>query len=113
MFTLYTKPVPLNQKFFISRGRNILSSKYRDAKHALAQETRLKWIVEPHRGIVEMVVRFYFGDKRKRDVDAYVKILLDSMQGIVYEDDNQVHILHLFKHYDKDNPRTEVEITSN
>jgi crossover junction endodeoxyribonuclease RusA len=107
---LYTKPIPINQKFFIHNGRNILSNKYRDTKYALALETRSKWQTEALQGTIEMAIHLYFGDKRKRDIDCYLKILLDALTGIVYEDDSQINILHVFKHLDKDNPRTEIDI---
>jgi len=110
MIVLYTKPVPINQKFGIFRGRNILSSKYRDAKLALAQETRLKWTKAPLSGIVELHIDLFYGDKRKRDIDAPLKILLDAMSEIVYEDDSQVTKLTVQKFYDKENPRTEIEV---
>lgn len=110
MITLYTKPIPINQKFFIVRGRNILSKKYRDTKTALALETRSQWNFEPLEGMLACTLHLYFGDKRKRDVDAYIKILLDSMEGICYENDNQINELHVYRNYDKQNPRTEVEL---
>lgn len=108
--TLYTKPIPVNQKFFIVKGRNILSKKYRDTKYALALETRSQAKFEPYRGNLAMNVMMYFGDNRKRDIDAYLKILLDSMEGIVYENDNQIVELHCFKEVDIKNPRTVIQI---
>ena len=53
---------------------------------------------------------FYYGDKRKRDIDAYLKILLDAMSGIVYADDSQINEMHLFKEVDVENPRTIIQI---
>ena len=35
-------------------------------------------------------VNLYFKDKRRRDVDNYNKILLDSMEGLIYDDDKQI-----------------------
>ena len=107
---LRTKPIPLNQKFFISRGRNILSKKYRETKEALALETKSQWKGAPLKAKLTVNIVLYFGDKRHRDIDAYLKILLDSMEGIVYEDDEQIVELHVFKEYSKADPRTEVGI---
>ena len=108
MIVLHTKPVPINQKFFICRGRNILSSKYRDAKLALSYEVMANWKKPMLTDSVEIILDQYFGDKRKRDIDAYLKMLLDSMSGIVYEDDSQIVKLTVQKLYDKENPRTEI-----
>lgn len=108
--TLYTKPVPLNQKYFVRNGRNILSTKYRGAKGDLQLEITAQANFEPLSRTVAVNIIQYFGDKRKRDVDAYIKILLDSMEGIIYENDNQINELHVFKEYDKENPRIEIQI---
>jgi len=110
--TLYTKPVPLNAKFFICRGRNILSKRYREAKAALQLETSSQWHTEPLSTPVVVNINQYFGDKRKRDIDGAIKIILDAMEGIVYNNDNQIVEMHVTKSYDKENPRTEIEVTS-
>lgn len=59
---------------------------------------------------LEIEIKLYFGDKRKRDIDNYNKLVLDAMTGIVYGDDKQITVLHLYKDYDKNNPRVEVGI---
>ena len=40
---------------------------------------------------------FEIKGKQKHDLDNYIKIVLDSLTRIVYEDDQQVIELHLFK----------------
>lgn len=94
----------------ICNGHQTSSNKWRDTKDELAWEIRSQWHVEPHSGLLAVTIRQYFGDKRKRDVDAYIKIILDAMEGIVYENDNQVVRLVAEKFYDKDRPRVEVEL---
>ena len=59
---------------------------------------------------IEMSIKYYHWDKRKRDIDNYDKILIDSMQWIIFDDDVQIKKLTLEKFYDKENPRAEVEI---
>lgn len=59
---------------------------------------------------VELTVELFFKTKRKSDVDNFSKILLDSLSGIVYEDDVQIQKLATTKNYDKENPRIEVTI---
>jgi len=108
--TLKTKPIPINHKYGVMNGCLLLTKAYRDAKDAMAWETRSQWRIEPYRGSVAMTVSFYYGDRLRRDIDAYIKILLDSMTGIVYKDDSQIVELHVFKHVDKENPRVELKI---
>lgn len=38
-------------------------------------------------------IRLFMPDKRRRDIDNYFKLLLDSLTGIVWEDDSQIDIL--------------------
>lgn len=56
--------------------------------------------------ILEVII--YHWDKRKRDIDNYNKILLDAMEGIVYEDDSQIIEMTTKKFYDKERPRVHV-----
>lgn len=108
--TLHTKPLPVNQRTMIVRGHQTSSRKWKDTKYALALETRSQVNFSPLTGTLAINLLFYFGDKRKRDVDAYIKIILDSMEGIVYENDSQVTELHCFKEIDIKNPRTVIQI---
>lgn len=109
--TLLTKAVPINQKYFVVRGRMLLSTKYRDAKEAMQWEIKSTWgNFAPLEGSVELNIMFYYGDNRKRDIDAYLKILLDSMSGIVYEDDSQIDAMHVYKEVDKEKPRTVIQV---
>lgn len=59
---------------------------------------------------LEIKVDLYFGTKRKCDIDNFNKILFDSLTGIVWEDDSQIMRSITEKHYDKQNPRIEIEI---
>lgn len=108
--TLRTKPVPINQKYGVLNGRNILQKKYRDAKEALAWETRSQWQGEPLEDEVTMNVLFFLGNRRRVDIDAYLKIVLDAMEGIVYLDDYQVADMHVIRTHDFDDPRVVVQV---
>lgn len=59
---------------------------------------------------VAMTVNLYHWDKRSRDIDNYCKLLLDSMNGILFIDDSQIQSIEINKYYDKKNPRIEVGI---
>ncbi len=108
--TLLTKPVPVNQKYSVIRGKMFLSKDYRNTKEAMEWEVKSQIKGEPLKGEVTLNIMFYYGDNRKRDIDAYLKILLDSMSGIVYEDDCQISEMHVFKEVDKEKPRTVIQI---
>lgn len=57
---------------------------------------------------VEMTL--FFKDKRKRDVDNHNKLVLDSLEGIVYNDDRQIQKLTVEKKFSAENPRIEIEV---
>jgi len=60
-----------------------------------------------------VTITYFFPDKRRRDPDNYSgKFILDGIVGNVIKDDSFDCIdLRLAGSYDKNNPRTEVEIT--
>lgn len=59
---------------------------------------------------VQVYIKLYFWDKRKRDIDNHSKLLLDSLSWICYEDDKNIQVMTIEKHYDKLDPRIEIEI---
>ena len=111
MITIYTKPVPINQKYSVNKGKMILSKKYQEAKKALQKEM---WVInspnKPAEGDVAVNIIFYFGNQRSNDIDNCLKILLDAAEGILFINDSQVTELHVFKEYDKKNPRVEISV---
>ncbi len=79
-------------------------------KESYQWEAKSQWKKKPLETDVCLNVVLYFGDKITRDIDNYNKILLDALTGIVWLDDSQVNELHIFKEYDKKNPRIELLI---
>lgn len=61
----------------------------------------------------KIMISFYYGDRRKRDIDNGVASVFDTLKdaGII-EDDNYSLIpkCYVESHYDKDNPRAEITI---
>lgn len=107
--TLYTKPIPLNAMYRSYNGRTILSKRGRETKDALATELLVLGRIEPMMGTVGLNLTLHFGDKRRRDIDGYLKVLLDALEGVVYKDDVQIVELHVYKLYSKEDPRVEIE----
>lgn len=76
-------------------------------KESISWEARAQYKGQPLTGPVRLKIALYWGDRRKHDIDN-IKILLDALTGIVWEDDGQVTDLHVTKAYDKENPRVEI-----
>ena len=64
--------------------------------------------IRPTAKPVALTLRWYRG-RRSGDLSNRIKICEDSLQGIVYVNDNQIVELHAYRHDDKANPRLEVE----
>lgn len=92
--------------------RTYLVEKGKELKRLYAQIMRAKYQGKPTTESLQMEVKLYFGDRRKRDVDNFHKLIQDAGTGIIYEDDEQVQRIVVEKFYDKENPRSEVKITS-
>ena len=56
-------------------------------------------------------IKFFFETKARRDIDNFLKVVIDSMTGVVYKDDSQIRQLHAEKLYDPGSPRIEIIIT--
>ena len=58
---------------------------------------------------IGMEVKLYRPVKRG-DIDNPLKALIDSLNGIAYDDDRQIIELHVYRFDDKQHPRAEVTI---
>jgi len=95
------------------RGRfptRYMTKQGKELKEQYKLEAKEQYKEEIISGDCELEITLFFKDKRRRDVDNFNKLILDSLQGIVYEDDKQIQKLIIVKDYDKENPRTEVII---
>lgn len=60
---------------------------------------------------IHIDIKFHFENKMRRDIDNYLKVALDALTGVVYEDDRQIKSLRAEKFYDPASPRIEILIT--
>ncbi len=84
----------------------------RDLKQSYQLEAKSQWRKKPLEGDIELWVTFYFGTKRKRDLDNANKLWQDALSGIVYIDDSQICHLHLERAYDAKRPRIEIDVVA-
>ena len=93
-------PVSVNQYYrAILRGKfctSILSEKGRDYKQRVANLVSDSE-KQPTDKPVMVIIKLYPPTKRKYDVDNMLKSLLDSLIGIAYDDDSQIHCLAISK----------------
>ena len=87
-----------------------MSQKGKEIKESYKWQAFNQWKSKPLIGNLKIRVTAYFGTKRKCDIDNFNKLVLDSLTGIVWEDDSQIYEMTITKDYDKDNPRVEIAI---
>lgn len=100
-------PVSANRYWRTFRGRMVVSAEakaYKEQAGWLARAAGAELLT----GDVSLTVRVYRPAKRG-DLDNAIKILIDSMQGILYENDSQIVRIVAERYDDKHNPRVEVE----
>ena len=110
-FILKTKPTSVNNRYIISRGKLILSDDYRTTKEAIAWEIQSQFRGEilTEDGLTVNII-LHYKDKKKRDIDAYIKQLLDAMTGVVYKDDSQIDELNVTKIRESDKEMVIIQV---
>lgn len=105
-------PVPVSLNRLYVRTRNGIAKSKAGKEYAEhAQWLMLSQGVELIEGNIAVTIRVYRKAKRG-DIDNYLKLLLDTLEGYAYHNDNQIVELHVFRFDDKNNPRAEIEIAS-
>lgn len=99
-------PPSANRYWRNFRGRMVISAEAKAFKEQAA------WIAKASgaqmiTGAVSMLVDIYRPAKRG-DLDNTLKVTIDSLQGIFYENDSQIVEIHARLHDDKRNPRAVV-----
>lgn len=112
MYKYILDAIPPSNNQFI--GRNV-RWKYQDIKKQWADLINIVCRPKPAQPLKKAVVTltYYFKDKRRRDPDNYSgKMILDGLvrAGILQDDSFSNINLILRGDYDKENPRTEIEI---
>ena len=108
----FTLPFPpsVNRYWRMPRalGRPILSREARLYKSQAGLEARRQG-VRQLTGDVLVQIDVY-RPARRGDIDNFGKVALDSLNGIAWNDDNQIIDLHLRRFDDKTNPRLQVRV---
>lgn len=91
------------------RGRMVKSNEARN------YQTQAGWLATDAgaqllAGPVALTLRIY-RPRRRGDLDNCIKVLVDSLQSIVYTNDSQVSEIHAYLGDDKAWPRVEVEVS--
>ena len=107
-------PMSTNNLYLVAHNRLVLTGAGRVYKEQVGWLTREAmstpgcWPIEPPFAVS---VWLYLANRRRRDVDGSHKVLVDGIFAALEVDDSLIAEMHLFKRYDKENPRADVVIT--
>lgn len=91
---------PLGGRYLRAAGQQ-----YKRDAGLLARAAGLRRCIGP----VAVILRVW-RPRRRGDIDGIVKVLLDSLTGIAWDDDACVCELHIYRDDDKERPRVEVTV---
>jgi crossover junction endodeoxyribonuclease RusA len=95
MFTMHLPYPPSVNTYWKSwRGRVVLSKEGKQYKTIVKIMTKH---VRPIKDNVSLRIAVHPPDNRRRDLDNVLKALLDSLNGVAYHDDSQIHHLEVSK----------------
>lgn len=102
------------QHIYLQKGRvRFMRKEAKERKEQYQWEAKSQWKEKILTGDIAISIKLHFGDKRKRDWDNFHKLSMDALSGIVWEDDGQITMATVYKSYDKEKPRIEIEILDN
>ena len=82
----------------------------KELKEYYCWQAKSQWKGKTTKAPVKVNIELFFANMRVHDIDNYGKILLDSLTGIVWDDDKQIQSMTVSKWIDKGNPRIEITI---
>ena len=105
---LIGNPKSVNSLYGFTGNRKYMSPEGRAIKEDYQWQAKSQYKGKPFTENLIVGVGLFFKDERRRDIDNYHKIILDSLTGIVWKDDSQIVELNSKKSIDKKNPRIEL-----
>lgn len=106
-----TLPLPPNGNHYkgvTKTGRTYVTHEAVAYRKAVAGHALAAGVREPIAALVCLQIQIWRA-RKAGDLDGFLKVLLDAMQGSVYVNDSQIRALSVFMGDDKANPRVEVE----
>ena len=109
---LLGNPRSTGYMYFHHGHKAFIKKDYKDLKDSYSAQAMMQWKDKPSNDLLEIDIKIFFGDKRKRDWDNFHKLSMDALTGIIWEDDSQIKKATVELFYDKESPRIELEINS-
>ena len=107
--TVNGNPIPKGRPR-VYNGHATTPKRTREYEALVRDAAAICWQGDPTTAQVRVELRFWRGDKRKVDLDNLVKAVLDALNGVVWEDDEQIIQLTAYKNYNKSRPRVDIQV---
>lgn len=104
-------PVSVNRAYRTGNGNFYMDSKASAWKDLVGWQARAQWKGPAASGRVKVRLDLFFKTKQRRDLDNCAKPILDALEGIVFENDDQIDELHMVRRRDEVKPGVEITIT--
>lgn len=89
LITVHIRAIATNRAYRRSANRGIyMTEEAKDFKNAIGYYALR--VCKKFGCPVEVDIEYHYADKRRRDVDGAVKLTLDALEGICYDNDYQV-----------------------
>jgi Holliday junction resolvase RusA-like endonuclease len=93
------------------KGRPALTAQYRNAKEAIFLTAKEQFAAPIFECPVHITFNVWEPNRRRRDILNYTQVICDGIEGVVYENDAQIHYVIVRRcGIDKENPRIELEV---
>ena len=91
------------------KGRPAFIKSKKAREYVKSFQTQCEALQELLEGDLEVIIKIYYATKRP-DLDE--SVILDCMQDLIYKNDRQVKVKHVFWGLDKDEPRAEITVNT-
>lgn len=103
----------VNHAYKFVRGKRFMTAQAKEyiaLVHRVVTEEKTVQCYKPEKDGVWLVceITYYYPDRRQRDSHNLIKILMDSLEGVAFNNDRYVMIREQDVLYDKENPRLEL-----
>lgn len=110
MIVLTGNPLSVNNLYRHVGHRVYMTSAGTALKESWQWEAKSQWRQPVLEEPLYLDINIYFSTLAKRDADNFQKLILDSLKGIVFKDDDLIQSFRVTKCLDRKKPRVEITI---
>lgn len=111
-FEIDVAPMSLNNAYNSNRnGRRFLTKEGAVYKNTIAWAAKEAMNLKStpfFKAPITVHFQFFYPDSRRRDLDNSIKLTMDALDGICFEDDSEVHKICAEKKIDKNRPHIRI-----